>query len=44
MFKGIMSNNSHDPFEIRWGEENKKRSSKLNLRCQSWDPWEPKLP
>lgn len=44
MFKGIMSNNPHDSFEIRWGEGNKKRSSKLNLRCQSWDPWEPKLP
>lgn len=44
MFKGIMSNNPHDPLEVRWGEGNKKRPSKLNVSCQSWDQWEPKLP
>lgn len=39
LFLGLISNNPHDPMEVRWGEI-KGPSSKARS-CQSWDPWSP---
>lgn len=39
LFAGLISNNPHDPMEVRWGEI--KGPSAKARSCQSWDLWVP---